>query len=184
MQKCNKSIILTFIIFLFIVQISFAQNNDSLNVKWNYNKLMEPYSFDNGLIITPPPYFVPFKQLDKEGFMNPQMLSSIELQRKNNVPYPILANQIKENLEKQKIFLINEVKNLTNNNKSCLIYEFIYNSMSSNGENIDFHQIILITGDYKQSIIAIAVFPEMHYKILHLVMRESLLSIDWKEPEL
>ena len=184
MQKCNKSIILTFIIFLFIVQISFAQNNDSLNVKWNYNKLMEPYLFDNGLIITPPPYFVPFKQLDKEGFINPQMLSSIELQRKNNVPYPILANQIKENLEKQKIFLINEVKNLTNNNKSCLIYEFIYNSMSSNGENIDFHQIILITGDYKQSIIAIAVFPEMHYKILHLVLRESLLSIDWKEPEL
>ena len=113
MQKCNKSIILTFIIFLFIVQISFAQNNDSLNVKWNYNKLMEPYSFDNGLIITPPPYFVPFKQLDKEGFINPQMLSSIELQRKNNVPYPILANQIKENLEKQKIFLINEEKNLT-----------------------------------------------------------------------
>jgi hypothetical protein len=112
------------------------------------------------------------------------MLSSIELQRKNNVPYPILANQIKENLEKQKIFLINEEKNLTNNNKSCLIYEFIYNSMSSNGENIDFHQIILITGDYKQSIIAIAVFPEMHYKILHLVLRESLLSIDWKEPEL
>jgi len=184
MQICNKTIFLTFISFLFIVQISFAQNNDSSEIKWHYKKLMEPYSFDNGLIITPPPYFVPFKQLDKEGFINPQMLSSIELQRKNNVPYPILANQIKKNLEKQKIFLINEEKNLTNNNKSCLIYEFIYNSMSSNGENIDFHQIILITGDYKQSIIAIAVFPEMHYKILHLVMRESLLSIDWKEPEL
>jgi hypothetical protein len=56
--------------------------------------------------------------------------------------------------------------------------------MSSNGESIDFHQIILITGDYKQSIIAIAVFPEMHYKLLHLVMRESLLSINWKESEL
>ena len=50
-------------------------------------------------------------------------------------------------------------------------------------EKISISSNILITGD-KQSIIAIAVFPEMHYKLLHLVMRESLLSINWKEPEL
>ncbi len=56
--------------------------------------------------------------------------------------------------------------------------------MSSNGENIDFHEIILITGDYKQSIICTAIFPEMHYKLLHLIMKESLLSIDWKDSEL
>jgi hypothetical protein len=181
MKICNKTIILIFIIFLFVSQKINSQNNDSLDIKWNYNLLMEPYIFDNGIIITPPPYFIPFKKVDKQGFMNLQMLSSIEVQIQNNIPFTIVAQQIKENLDKQKIFLINEEKNLTNSNKTCLIYEFIYNSMSSNGEDIDFHQIILITGDYNQSIIAIAVFPEKHYKLLHTVMRESLLSIDWRD---
>lgn len=181
MKICNKTIILIFIIFLFVAQNSFSQKNDSLDIKWNYNLLIEPYTFDNGLIVTPPPYFVPFKKADKQGFINPQMLSSLEVQRQNNIPFTIAAQQIKENLEKQKIFFINEEKNLTNSNKTCIIYEFIYNAMSSNGENIDFHQIILITGDYNQSIIAIAVFPEMHYKLLHTVMRETLLSIDWRD---
>jgi len=179
MKKWINIVIFTLICFIINSQnLLDIPKLDSLNINWYYDKNMAPYSFENGIIITPPPYFLPFKYTNKQGFINPKFLSSIEVEKINNIAETILAKKIKEKLEEQNSFLINVEKNFTNSDKSCLIYEMIYNAMTSEGHNIDFHQIILVTGDYNTSIIGIAVFPEMYYKLMHNVMRESLLSID------
>ena len=174
---------LVFSIFLLLVFqcVLYAQEDNDVGMllDTSYQYMNEPYDFGNSVLMTPPSYFLPFVQDNKQGFIHQGAASTIQVQTFENVMYTFIAESLtEEELIKQNARLIEHTQVLTNDDKEADFFVIAF-TVKSNGEEVEYERMMLLTGDHTRAIWINANYPLIARKILYSVLKESLLTVQF-----
>lgn len=174
---------LVFLIFLsFLSQsVLFAQEENNLDmlVDTSYQYMDEPFDFGNNVSMTPPSHFLPFVQDNKQGFIHQGAASTIQVQIFENVLYTFIAESLtEEELIKQNARLVEHTQVLTNDDKEADFFVIAF-TVNSNGKDVEYERMMLLTGDHTRAIWINANYPLLARDILYNVLKESLLTLQF-----
>ncbi len=161
----------------FITSLSAQDGPDEMLVDTTYQFTEGPFEFGDGVQLTPPAYFLPFIQKDKQGFIHQGAASTIQVQIYENVLYTYIAASLtEEELLKQNARLIEHSKVLTNDNREADFFVIGF-TVTSNGEEMEYERMMLLTGDHTKAIWINANYPVLAKEVLFNVLKESLLTV-------
>jgi hypothetical protein len=145
----------------------------------------KPFAIPNtDIIITPP---VHFKYVDNiKGFVHLGTSASINIVEIDQISYlQIIEGLTPEYFAKQNATIIGVTDVVTQSGMNGKLYTlgFSINSNDSSKKVLQFEKMMLFTGDYHHTIWVSANYPVMLKKVLYMVMRDSMLSAKFKEPE-
>lgn len=131
--------------------------------------------------IIPPAYFEPFESDGKYGFMHKGAGASISVQEVKNTPYTlVVAGFTKEYIEGQGLKYISKEEVKTKAGKDATIIAVSFMAKSADGsQEVEYERLMLFTGDAGRTIWVQGNYPVMVKKVLYLVIRESLLSVQF-----
>jgi len=164
-------------LFIGLSSVSAQVGSDEMMVDTNYVSTDKPFDFGNGVTLTPPAYYLPFVQGDKQGFIHQGAASTIQVMVYKNVLYSyIAASFTEEELLKQNAKLIEHSKVLTNDNKTADFFVISF-TVSSNGKEMEYERMMLLTGDHTRAIWVNANYPVLAKDVVYNVLKESLLTV-------
>jgi hypothetical protein len=131
--------------------------------------------------IIPPAYFKPFIKDGKYGFMHEGAAASISIQEVKGSPYVMVVQSLtKDYIESQGMKYISREDVKTKQGKDGVIIAVGFTVKSTDGkQNIDYERLMLFTGDYSKTVWVQGNYPVLVKKVLYLVIRESLLSVQF-----
>jgi len=138
----------------------------------------EPTKVPNtSITITPPEHFMMSNQFS--GFIHAGTGSTILIQEKIGIPFVYYKGEnAKENFESQGVTLVEERALKTNLGKPCYVYVLSFKVIEAEKE-IVFERILLLTGDYNNTIVLNANYPVMVKEVIFEVLMNSLLSVEF-----
>lgn len=172
------------ILFVFLLSISYfssiAQNGDvEMLVDTSYQFTNEAFDFGDGVKLSPPAYFLPFVQNEKQGFIHQGAASTIQVQIYEKVLYSYIAASLtEEELLKQNARLVEHSKVLTNDDKEADFFVIAF-TLNSDGKEVEYERMMLLTGDHTKAIWINANYPVLAKQILFNVLKESLLTVQF-----
>jgi hypothetical protein len=131
--------------------------------------------------IIPPAYFEPFQSDGKYGFMHKGAGASISVQEVKNTPFTVAVEGFtKEYVEAQGLKYISREDVKTKSGKDASIIAVSFVAKSGDGaQEVEYERLMLFTGDAGRTIWVQGNYPVMVKKVLFLVIRESLLSVQF-----
>ena len=143
----------------------------------------QPYAVPNTDIeITPPAHF---KYVDAiKGFVHVGTSASITIEEIENISYlQITQGLTPEYFAGQNATLISseDVKTLSGMDEKLYILGFTTTSNDTSRKVLHYERMMLFTGDYQHTIWVSANYPELLKKVLYFVLKESLLTVHFKE---
>lgn len=129
----------------------------------------------------PPAYFKPFIKDGKYGFMHEGTGASVAATEVKGTPYVMVVQALtKDYLEKQGMRYISREEVKTKAGKDGVIISVGFTVKSVDGkQNVDYERLMLFTGDYSKTVWVQGNYPVLVKKVLYLVIRESLLSVEF-----
>lgn len=177
----KKSFIFFVFLFCFVV-FSWAQNtelqeSDSSNVK-SVRRVSIPGSVYS---LIPPLYFTPIQNDSVFGFIHTGAMASIQVKIIDGIPYTYLARSITdENMQQQKVSIVVREQVFTNSGKPAELILLSFELLNlENNTPVVFERMILLTGDYQNTIWIDANYPVIARNLLLVPLRESLLSVEF-----
>lgn len=123
--------------------------------------------------INPPKHFKEFKEAN--GFVHPMTASTIQISEIKDANYISVCNNITDEYIKSQGFeFISKESIKTQAGKEGEMY-----LVSFVAKDVVFHRIMFFTGDYNRTIWINANYPKVAEKLLHNVLKESLLTIEF-----
>jgi len=120
--------------------------------------------------IIPPQYSL---KIDARTFISPATTSSIQVAELKRVVYPMVVQNITEEvLAPQGVRLVSKENVMTNDNKEGIIV-----LVSMKVDTMDFYRMMLFTGDYIKTIWVTANYPVILKDKVEAILRKSILSI-------
>lgn len=174
----RKVALFSFFIIILCSPSVFAQNTDGgMMVDTTYYYLDGPFEYGDNISITPPAYYLPFVQGEKQGFIHQGAASTIQVQIFENVLYTYIAASLtEEELLKQNAKLIEHTKVLTNDDKPADLFVIGF-TVTSEDKEVEYERMMLLTGDHTNAIWVNANYPVLAKEILFNVLKESLLTV-------
>ena len=131
--------------------------------------------------LIPPAYFKPFVKGGNYGFMHEGAAASISAKEVKGTPYVMVVQALtKEYIEKQGMKYIGREEVKTKSGKDGVLIAVSFKVKSTDGkQEIDYERLMLFTGDYSKTVWVQGNYPAMVKKVLYLVIRESLLSVEF-----
>lgn len=160
-------------------KIRAQESNVEMMVDTSYSFTDQPFDFGNGVSMTPPAYYLPFVQGEKQGFIHQGAASTIQVQIYENVLYTYIAASLtEEELLKQDVRLIEHTYVLTNSDKKAEFFVIAF-TVYSNGEEMEYERMMLLTGDHTKAIWINANYPVLARDVVYSVLKESLLTVEF-----
>lgn len=133
------------------------------------------------LKIIPPAYFKPFIKEGKYGFMHEGAAASISVQEVTGSPYTMVIQVLtKEYIESQGLHYISREEVKTKQGKDGVIIAVSFTVKSTDGkQDVEYERLMLFTGDYSRTVWVQGNYPVLVKNVLYLVIRESILSIQF-----
>ncbi len=131
--------------------------------------------------IIPPAYFKPFIKDGKYGFMHEGAGASVAVTEVKGTPYVMVVQTLtKEYIEKQGMKYIAREDVKTKSGKEGVIISVGFNVKSTDGKkDVPYERLMLFTGDYARTVWVQGNYPVVAKNVLYLVIRESLLSVQF-----
>jgi hypothetical protein len=131
--------------------------------------------------IIPPAYFKPFIKDGKYGFMHEGAAASIAVLEVKGTPWVMVTQALtKEYIEKQGMKYIAREEVKTKAGKDGVIISVGFTVKSTDGkQDIPYERLMLFTGDYARTVWVQGNYPVVAKNVLYLVIRESLLSVQF-----
>ncbi len=129
----------------------------------------------------PPAYFMPFVKEGKYGFLHEGTAASVSAQEVPGAPYVMVVQALtKDYIEKQGMKFISREEVRTKAGKDAVIIAVSFKVKSKDGkQDVDYERLMLFTGDHARTIWVQGNYPVVVKKVLYLVIRESLLSVQF-----
>ncbi len=159
----------------------FAQQDspEQMFIDTSYKAVNEPYQLDAGVKLTPPPFFLPFVQGVKSGFIHKGAASTIQVQVIDSVIYSFVAAALdEEELLRQNTILVEKDTLLTNHGQQA-VFMVVAFTVNQNGKSADYQRMMLFTGDLTRTIWISANYPVVARNVLFNVLKESLLTVEF-----
>jgi len=179
-MSMNIRTIAFLVILSFVSLYSYSQElkSDSLT-----KPHLKPYSVPNtDIIITPPAYF---KYIDAiNGFVHVGTSASITIQEINNISFLQITEGLSpEYFEKQNATVLSTEDVTTKSGMAGKIYTLGFTTVSNDSAKkvLKYERMILFTGDYQRTIWISANYPEFLKNVLYNVLKESLLTVSFKQ---
>lgn len=131
--------------------------------------------------IIPPAYFKPFIKEGKYGFMHEGAGASIAVMEVKGTPWVMVTQALtKDYIEKQGMHYISREEVKTKAGNDGVIISVGFKVKSTDGkQDVEYERLMLFTGDYSRTIWVQGNYPVVAKKVLYLVVRESLLSVQF-----
>jgi hypothetical protein len=131
--------------------------------------------------IIPPAYFKPFIKDGKYGFKHDGAAASIAVLEVKGTPYVMVTQALtKDYIEKQGMKYIAKEEVKTNSGKDGVIISVGFTVKSTDGtKDVPYERLMLFTGDYARTVWVQGNYPVVAKNVLYLVIRESLLSVQF-----
>jgi hypothetical protein len=129
----------------------------------------------------PPAYFMPFVKEGKYGFLHEGTAASVSAQEVPGAPYVMVVQALtKDYIEKQGMKFISREEVRTKAGIEAVIIAVSFKVKSKDGkQDVDYERLMLFTGDHARTIWVQGNYPVVVKKVLYLVIRESLLSVQF-----
>lgn len=140
--------------------------------------LQEPVEIGNtSITIAPPAHFV--KSETFPGFLHPGTAASILVKHSVGVPFVhYTGTEAKDNFEKQGLTVVSEEELKTNSGKKAFLYVLSF-TVEENEKEMVFERMIFLTGDYNNTVMLNANYPQIVRELLYEVLKESLLTVQF-----
>ena len=134
------------------------------------------------IVITPPAHF---KYVDAiKGFVHVGTSASITIQEIENISYiQVTQGLTPEYFAQQNATLIGseDIKTKSGMEGKLYILGFTTTSNDTSKKVLHYERMMLFTGDYQRTIWISANYPELLKKVLYFVLKESLLTVNFKD---
>lgn len=150
----------------FVANQSIYKQIDSLIYDGKTTVVIDTFSVS----IIPPQYSL---KIDARTFISPATTSSIQVSELKRVVYPMVVQNITEEvLAPQGVRLVSKENVMTNDNKEGILV-----LVSMKVDTMDFYRMMLFTGDYIKTIWVTANYPVILKDKVEAILRKSILSI-------
>jgi hypothetical protein len=166
------------LIFVSLLSLCQEQKPDSLT-----KPSLKPYAVPNtDIVIIPPAHF---KYVDAiNGFIHVGTSASITVQELDNISYlQIIEGLTPEYFAKQNVTVLNSEDVKTRSGMTGKLYTLGFSTVSNDSAKkiLHYERLMLFTGDYQHTIWLSANYPELLKKVLYNVLKESLLTVNFKQ---
>jgi hypothetical protein len=166
------------LIFVSLNSLCQEQKTDSLT-----KPSLKPYSVPNtDIVIVPPAHF---KYVDAiSGFIHVGTSASITIQEIDNISYlQITEGLTPDYFAKQNATVLNTEDVKTMSGMTGKLYTLGFSTVSNDTSKkvLHYERLMLFTGDYQHTIWVSANYPELLKKVLYGVLKESLLTVNFKQ---
>ncbi len=163
----------------FMLSFYLSAQSDTLNVKSISPKRV--YIPDSSVSFIPPLYF---QKIDQEGalaFIHPGAFASVQMKVLEGIPYTRISESVtQEILDPQgvKVLVREDMTTYAGQNGVMFLLSYTIENPENNIP-INFERLMLLTGTYHKTIWLDANYPVQARSLLYLVLRDSLLSIEF-----
>lgn len=180
MKKTLRGI---FLLFFFLLFASIGNDANGQVTKAQKDSLLNNWQNIPGtdIRIIPPAYFKPFVKEGKYGFMHEGAGASVAVLEVKGTPYVMVTQALtKDYIEKQGMRYISREEVKTKAGKDGVIIAVGFKVKSTDGkQDVEYERLMLFTGDYSRTVWVQGNYPVVAKRVLYLVIRESLMSVEF-----